>query len=113
MENCKNCNKEVSKGSIRCRTCSNISRIGRTYDRKKGVSFWSNSYRSIHHWVRLNKPKPKLCIDCNLREPLDVANISGKYRRNINDFEWLCRSCHMNKDNRIKNLKQYKEVMII
>lgn len=35
--------------------------------------------------------------------PLDVANISGKYQRDINDFEWLCRKCHMKKDGRINN----------
>lgn len=64
---------------------------------------------SLHEWVRRHKPKPEFCEDCNIEPPRDLANISQKYKRDINDFEWLCRRCHMKKDGRIKNLKQYKK----
>lgn len=60
---------------------------------------------AIHVWVLRNKPKPKLCENCKKTPPKDLANISQKYKRDINDFEWLCRKCHMTKDGRIKNLK--------
>jgi hypothetical protein len=65
-------------------------------------------YKSLHQWVKNNKPKPKLCEDCNKEKPFDLANISGKYKRDIKDFKWVCRKCHMHQDNRIKNLKQFR-----
>jgi len=33
---------------------------------------------------------------------LDLANISQEYKREISDWEWLCRKCHMTKDGRLK-----------
>lgn len=63
----------------------------------------------LHEWIKRRKPKIELCECCNKNKSYDLANISGKYKRDINDFEWLCRSCHMHKDNRIKNLKQFRE----
>lgn len=59
----------------------------------------------LHRWIARHKPKPEYCESCKKSKPYDLANISGKYFRDINDFEWLCRSCHMNKDGRMKNLK--------
>jgi hypothetical protein len=67
---------------------------------------WSGdyvSYKSLHQWVRRHKPKISFCEECNKSESYDVANISGEYKRDINDFQWLCRRCHMQKDSRIKN----------
>jgi len=63
-------------------------------------------YISLHNWTRRHKPQPELCENCKEFPPYDLANISGNYKRDINDFEWLCRRCHMNKDGRIKNLRR-------
>jgi len=63
-------------------------------------------YNGLHGWVRRNKPKPEFCECCEERQPYDLANISGKYKRDVNDYEWLCRRCHMTKDERMKNLKE-------
>lgn len=68
------------------------------------------SYSAVHSWVRRNLVKPKLCQSCQVVPPLDVANISQKYLRDLSDYEWLCRKCHMKKDGRLKNLHQYSEV---
>ncbi len=57
---------------------------------------------SLHGWVRRRKPKPKLCEVCKKRKPQDLANISQQYHRNINDFQWVCRKCHMDGDGRNK-----------
>jgi len=62
---------------------------------------------SIHRWVVARKPKPKLCVDCKKNNAIDLANISQEYLRDVNDFKWICRKCHMNEDGRINNLKQY------
>src|SRR3990167_3108655 len=76
---------------------------------KNGVWKGDNvGYVALHKWVIRNKPKVKYCETCGLEKKLDVANISGKYKRDISDFEYLCRRCHMNKDGRINNLKQFK-----
>lgn len=62
----------------------------------------------LHRWVERNKPRPELCVDCNIRKPIDLANISQEYKRDINDFKWVCRSCHMEEDGRMNNLKQFR-----
>lgn len=65
--------------------------------------------KSLHKWVRARMPKPKLCSRCQKREAIDLASKSGKYKRDLSDWNWLCRHCHMVEDGRIKNLKQFKE----
>lgn len=61
-------------------------------------------YHAIHSYVKRYKPKPKLCEYCGLKPPYDLANINGKYKRDLKDWEWLCRKCHMEKDGRIEKL---------
>jgi hypothetical protein len=63
------------------------------------------SYNALHTWIHKNKPKPELCEQCKKKPPYEIANISGKYRRDINDYRWLCRKCHMLEDGRMNNLK--------
>jgi endogenous inhibitor of DNA gyrase (YacG/DUF329 family) len=62
----------------------------------------SVGYRAVHDWVRKNKPKPMYCERCGIEAPYDLANISGGYRRDIADYEWLCRRCHMTDDGRLR-----------
>jgi hypothetical protein len=58
----------------------------------------------LHLWVKSRLSKPKLCQDCKQKPPYDLANKSGKYKRLLTDWEWLCRGCHMKKDGRLKKL---------
>ena len=60
---------------------------------------------AVHEWIRSRKPKPKLCVKCRKNPPMDLANISQKYHRDIKDFDWLCRKCHMKSDGRYKKIK--------
>ena len=74
------------------------------------------TYGYIHQWVRKYKPKPENCEQCkkNIKEcwgVLDLCNISGGYKRDINDFEYLCRKCHMTKDGRMKIQKLGKKAI--
>ena len=55
-------------------------------------------YMALHDWIRDHKPKPQFCEECIVKPPFDIANISGEYHRDIQDFRWLCRSCHMKQD---------------
>mgnify|MGYP007031197483 CR=1 FL=1 len=49
------------------------------------------SYKTLHQWVRRNK-KWTPCVKCEEVKNVDAANISGEYKRILNDWEWLCRS---------------------
>ena len=59
-----------------------------------------NDYQNIHNWVRTRLLKPKFCQICNVVYPRDLANISGEYKRDLSDWQWLCRNCHMTSDGR-------------
>jgi len=68
------------------------------------------SYVTLHQWVKRWKQKPEFCEICNKKPPHDLHNISGEYKRDVNDFEWLCNKCHQIKDGRYdKNKKRMKE----
>ena len=65
----------------------------------------SVGYGAIHQWVRRRLPQPTICQCCYMAtDRLDLANISQEYKRDLLDWEWLCRKCHMTKDGRRKAL---------
>lgn len=55
-------------------------------------------YTSIHDWVKKYKPTSKICDRCHKEKRLEIANISGLYRRDIKDYRWLCHRCHKKYD---------------
>lgn len=64
-------------------------------------------YYCLHNWVRRRKPKPEKCEDCGKRrEYLELANISGEYKRDINDYKYLCFMCHMKFDKKWENFQK-------
>jgi len=77
------------------------------YNRGEDAYNWKGDWvgeTGLHRWVSRNKPKPKVCEQCNKQPPKDLANISGQYKRDVSDFEWLCRKCHMESDGRLERL---------
>lgn len=109
---CK-CGKKTITG--KCKSCSNKERAGKyKVNRPKGIIYnWKNKMfkeknpmwkgnnvgnNALHEWVRRNKPKIEICEQCNKNKSFDIANISGKYLRDVNDYKWMCRSCHMKLD---------------
>lgn len=58
------------------------------------------AYRSIHSWVMRHRGQPSLCKKCGTTEAkrFDWANISGTYKRDLDDYVRLCRSCHRKYD---------------
>lgn len=91
--------KKMSKES---RMNYTLSKLGSKNPMWKGDKV---SYIGLHVWVKYRKPKPQFCVRCN-NPPYDLANISGQYKRDVNDFEWLCRRCHMIKDGRINHMSE-------
>lgn len=61
-------------------------------------------YTTLHNWIKRHLVKSDICDSCGQKKPLDLANVSGKYKRDITDWEWLCRKCHMSKDGRLERL---------
>lgn len=106
-KHCSICKQIILKKSIRCITCSNKSRKG-VYIGDKNMRWKGDKvgYAQLHKWIRQNKPSIRLCECCNIFPPQDLANISGEYKRDINDFKWLCRKCHLLSDGRLNKLIQ-------
>lgn len=119
---CKNGIPKRSKAKFYCGlACNYKSKIGVAFtpEHKKRISeskFNENNpqwkgdnvgYHALHYWIKSRLPKTSLCQSCNKIPPKDLAN-KGIYDRNINNWEWLCRRCHMTKDGRLKNLINQK-----
>ncbi len=110
---CIDCGKLIWIPSIRCKSCTAKIRKPSKITRQKmsesqrgdKAHSWKGDkvgYYGLHDRIRKIKPKPKLCVRCNKKPPYDLANISQEYKSDVNDFEWLCRKCHMEKDDRFK-----------
>lgn len=64
-------------------------------------------YTQLHRWVESRLTKPALCQRCETRKAYDLSN-KGTYNRDLENWEWLCRRCHMLEDGRMINLKHSK-----
>jgi len=91
-----------------------ITKLGKLNPQWKGDDV---GYYSLHEWIRNRLVQPESCELCKIKNPkLDLANKSGKYLRDLDDWEFLCRKCHMTKDGRlhkwVKRLKNRKKELI-
>lgn len=82
--------------------CSRTERYKKTrlYN-PKNIPIFSKGYQALHGWVRRRLEKPKACQNCRKEKSLDLANKSQKYKRDLTDWLWLCRRCHMIQDGRM------------
>lgn len=69
------------------------------------------SYAGLHKYVKTNKEKPSLCQICNEKKPYDIATKSGRYLRDLDDWLWLCRSCHTKYD--IRNGMRQNNLLLL
>ena len=51
-------------------------------------------YFPLHDWVKRQAGKPSKCVNGHIAKRYVWANISGEYRRDINDWHELCDSCN-------------------
>ena len=66
---------------------------------------------SLHSWVIRRLQKPDVCPDCGVKPSYtyDLANITGIYNRDLKNWQYLCRRCHMKLDGRLdKRLEHNK-----
>ena len=104
---CVTCGKPITYGAIYCKehytgVDHKTQPCGANHPKWKGDNVHTET---LHQWIRKNKPKPELCECCHQKTPYDCANISGQYLRDVNDYEWLCRRCHMLKDGRLETIR--------
>lgn len=100
------CGNKKLRSSKHCKVCCHILQRGIPQNLNESNGMWKGNNvgrGALHVWIKKRKPKPNLCGKCHKNKPYDLTNISGKYKRDVNDFEWLCRRCHMIKDGRLKN----------
>lgn len=62
-------------------------------------------YVALHTRMRKDIKKPKLCIFCKQKPPEQIANISQKYKKTVDDWMWLCEQCHHRYDKGWKLIK--------
>lgn len=104
----KSNNKRKGSGQFCSTKCHDLIRKGKNFSgirdnfkSGKDHPFWKGDeakYSAIHMWVRFYLGKPIKCVnnDCSKKSKHFVwANISGKYKRDLNDWRELCNSCNM------------------
>ena len=67
-------------------------------------------YGSLHAYIKYYIPKPRICSICKKEGFIELHNISALYKRDFNDWEWICRKCHMKKDGRLEKLHNKKKL---
>jgi hypothetical protein len=61
----------------------------------------------LHDWVRKNLGTPSLCVHCGVTEGwFEWSNISREYKRDLKDWQRLCRSCHIKYDDMVEKRKK-------
>lgn len=59
-------------------------------------------YRGLHLWVSKHLGKPRTCVQCGIStlgaRQYHWANISGQYKRDLNDWQRMCVKCHIQYD---------------
>ena len=64
---------------------------------------WNDKgYRELHKLIEEKKPKPKFCENCGKKGKLELSNKDHTYKKNIEDYNWLCIGCHKTKDSKMR-----------
>lgn len=109
---CEGCGKVIhtttgrvvwGQGRFCSRTCKNIGKNNPMWNRK-GVLHprWkgdSVGYGAIHDWVRSRLGYPEICEQCGSTKNVEWSNISRDYKRDLSDWQQLCKQCHHAFDN--------------
>lgn len=116
MKNCKYCTKPITNKrnkSFCDSVCFDLSgQRKKTYFYKGHEPLYEQTgqkshswkgdkagYSAVHKWVNRTFGKAKECKQCGEKNKrLHWANISGKYLREITDWQQLCVRCHKKED---------------
>ena len=78
-------------------------KVGKLLNSPFGKNHWNwrgdaVGYSGLHIRIKKSFPKPQNCNLCGKEAKLELANISQKYKLEISDWMWICRSCHMKQE---------------
>ncbi len=85
---------QTNKGSFKK---GNISFEGESHPNWIGDAV---GYHGLHSYIRRHLPKPLTCEHCHKVKKLELSNKSRQYKRELSDWQWICRSCHRKYDKR-------------
>lgn len=90
-------------------TCSRVcyyKRLKELLEIKSSVN--GVKYDAVHLWIKKQLGMPKFCEICGSTnaKAYDWSNKSHEYKRDISDWQRLCRKCHMKYDNHAEKRKQ-------
>jgi hypothetical protein len=94
-------NQKGYKPTEETRRKTSESMKGKNKGNKNGMWKDSPKYAALHLWVRNHLPQPEYCQECIQVPPYDLANVTGIYNRELDNWLYLCRKCHMKSDNRL------------
>lgn len=66
---------------------------------------------ALHEYIARRLSKPIKCPKCKKELPLELSSTNHTYTRKLEDWEWLCRRCHMESDGRLEKVKQQFLIM--
>lgn len=67
------------------------------------------SYSAIHKYIQCHKPKPEGCEVCGkMNCRLELANLSHEYKRDIDDYKYMCVKCHRTFDDTLPQKYRYE-----
>lgn len=104
---CKVCSIRLTAKDKRTQYCPSCAHSGERNNNWKGDAVGIDA---LHAFIRSRLTKPEKCVHCNDAPPIDLANKSGKYKRDVSDWEWLCRRCHMISDGRLDNFLSHSNM---
>lgn len=104
---CGSCGGPLSERNTsgRCLSCAHLGQKpwnkGKIYEaiRSEKHPQWRGdqaSQTAIHNWVKRRLGRPKRCEKCGTTKAsmYHWSNVSGKYRRDLKDWQRLCVPCH-------------------
>lgn len=62
------------------------------------AGIFGNSIHSAHNWIKAQNIETLQCKICGSNSNLEWSNKDHKYRKNLNDWQYVCRKCHMKYD---------------
>lgn len=105
---CKYINGHFWKGRKLLEETKQKMRLKQCCENNPGWKGDNIGIKTLHQWVRRHFWPTKLCQMCLFGPPYDLANITGIYNREFKNWRYFCRKCHMESDERLKNLHQFR-----
>ena len=79
-----------------------LGEYNRTHIRREAqTSSWKGDgvgYTALHNWAHRHIGLKKECENCHSKNGLEMSNKSGQYKRELADWQTLCRTCHKRHD---------------